>query len=63
MGDLRVPTGLLFALLGIVLLTYTAINPGVRAPLDADINVNLWSGIALLLFGGCLLWLSRRTRS
>jgi hypothetical protein len=63
MGDLRVPTGLLFALLGVVLLAYAAINPGARAPLDANINVNLWSGISLLLFGGCLLWLSRRTRS
>ncbi|HEX4230178.1 MAG TPA: hypothetical protein VHZ07_16000 [Bryobacteraceae bacterium] len=63
MSDLRVPTGILFALLGVVLLAYTAISPGARAPLDANINVNLWSGIALLLFGGCLLWLSRRTRS
>lgn len=54
---------MLFALLGLVLLAYAAISPGARAPLDADINVNLWSGISLLLFGGCLLWLSRRTKS
>lgn len=63
MGDLRVPTGLLFALLGLVLLAYTAVNPGARAALDPEINVNLWCGISLLVFGGCLLWLSRRTKS
>ena len=63
MGDLRVPTGFFFALLGLVLLLYAAVNPGARAPLSADINVNLWSGMTLLVFGGCLLWLARRAKS
>jgi hypothetical protein len=63
MGDLRVPTGFFFSLLGVVLLLYAAINPAARAPMVADINVNLWSGLSLLIFGGCLLWLSRRAKS
>lgn len=61
MNDLRVPTGLLFSLLGILLLIYAAARPNASAPLT-DINLNLWCGLSLLIFGGVLLWLSRRTR-
>jgi hypothetical protein len=63
MDDLRRPIGFLFGLLGFILLAYSLIEPQVRAPLDADINVNLWCGGMLLIFGGCLLWLSYRTKS
>lgn len=63
MDDLRRPTGFLFALLGLILLSYGLIRPAVRAPLDAEINVNVWCGLILLIFGGCLLWLSFRARS
>ena len=63
MNDLRRPTGFLFAVLGAILLLYGLISPEVRAPLDAETNVNLWCGLTLLLFGGCLLWLSYRRKS
>jgi uncharacterized membrane protein HdeD (DUF308 family) len=63
MNDLRGPTGILFALLGLILVIYALIHPMVRAPLDADLNVNLWCGLTLLVFGGCLLWLSLRKKS
>lgn len=63
MNDLRLPIGILFGLLGIILASYGLISPEVRAPLDAEVNVNLWCGLMLLLFGGCLLWLSFRTKS
>ena len=63
MDDLRRPTGYLFGLLGLVLLLYGLIFPAVRAPLDPETNVNLWCGLMLLLFGGCLLWLSFRRKS
>jgi hypothetical protein len=53
------PTGILFSILGILLLIYALVNPGARAPLT-DANVNLWCGLALFAFGGTLLWLSRR---
>jgi len=59
MWDLRTPSGLFFALLGLILLLAGALNPSARAPL-LDFNVNIYSGAAMLLFGGCLLWLSRR---
>jgi uncharacterized membrane protein HdeD (DUF308 family) len=63
MDDLRRPTGYLFSLLGVILLIYGLVFPGVRAPLNAETNVNLWCGLMLLVFGGCLLWLSFRRKS
>jgi hypothetical protein len=61
MNDLRVPTGFLFSTLGVALLLYAVVRPEARAPLT-DVNVNLWCGLTLLVFGGVLLWLSRRAR-
>lgn len=63
MNDLRRPTGFLFSLLGLILLVYGLMSPEVRAPLDPTVNVNLWCGVAILVFGGILLWLSYRTKS
>ena len=63
MDDLRRPTGFLFSLLGVILLLYGLISPNVQAPLEPGVNVNLWCGAMLLIFGGCLLWLSFRTKS
>jgi hypothetical protein len=61
MNDLRVPTGLLFSLFGVLLLIYAAVRPDARAPLT-ETNLNLWCGLTLFVFGGVLLWLSRRAR-
>jgi hypothetical protein len=63
MDDLRRPTGFLFALLGLILLLYGLLSPGVQAPLEPGVSVNLWCGLTLLVFGGCLLWLSFRAKS
>ena len=62
MDDLRRPIGFLFGLLGLILLIYGFAKPDVRAPLDPGTNVNVWCGLALLIFGGCLLWLSFRAK-
>jgi hypothetical protein len=63
MDDLRRPTGFLFSLLGLILVVYSFIEPDANAPLDPPVNVNLWCGLTLLAFGGCLLWLSFRAKS
>ncbi len=63
MNDLRRPTGYLFSLLGLILLIYGLASPAVRAPLDAQTNVNAWCGAIILIFGGILLWLSFRAKS
>ena len=63
MNDLRRPTGFLFAVLGLLLLAYGLFSPEVQAPLEPGVNENLWCGLMLLIFGGCLLWLSYRAKS
>ena len=59
MFDLRLPSGIFFVVTGVVLVTLGLVEPDMRAPLS-DVNVNLWSGLAILLFGGLLLLLARR---
>ena len=59
MWDLRTPSGFFFLLVGLVLCALGLFAPSTRAPLT-DVNVNLYCGVALLIFGGVLLWLARR---
>jgi hypothetical protein len=63
MWDLRLPAGLYFTGLGIILCAYGLLFPNVRAQMAADINVNLYSGIAMGVFGLALLALAWRKRS
>ena len=56
--DLRMPSGLFFMLLGLIVGAMGLFMPSMRAPLT-EINVNLYTGIAMLAFGGILLWLAR----
>ncbi len=59
MSDLRVPIGLLFAIFGIILTIAGIAMPEYRASLT-EVNVNLYSGISMLVFGSVMLWLARR---
>ena len=58
MLDLRKPSGWFFLLTGI-LLVILGVSSDQRPPLT-DVNVNLYVGLSLLIFGAILLWLSRR---
>jgi uncharacterized membrane protein len=59
MLDLRIPTGLFFALAGFVLLAVGILTPDARAPLT-DFNVNLYCGLFMVAFGGVMLLLAWR---
>jgi len=59
MLDLRIPSGLFFAAVGLILLVLGFLNPADRAPLTPT-NINLYVGIIMLVFGAILLLLSRR---
>jgi hypothetical protein len=61
--DVRLPIGLMFSLLGAVLVTYGVIgDPAVYAR-SLGYNVNLvWGGV-LLAFGALVLYLGLRARS
>lgn len=56
--DLRVPSGWFFLLLGVILIAVSLVSDA-RAPLT-DVNVNLYAGAAMAIFGGLMLWWSRR---
>jgi hypothetical protein len=60
MNDLRTPIGLFFAIVGVILLGVAVIQPDSRAALT-QLNVNLYGGLSMLLFGGAMLWLARRS--
>ena len=59
MDDLRVPIGMIFSLFGVILVIAGVAMPEYRAELTAA-NVNLYCGIAMLVFGSVMLWLARR---
>ena len=62
MLDLRIPCGLFFAAVGAILVALGLFDPSARAQLS-NANVNLYAGIAMLLFGAFLLLLAFRKRS
>lgn len=59
MNDLRTPIGGFFAIVGLIVAGVGLTSPN-RAPLNPT-NVNLYAGIAMLVFGGLMLWLARRS--
>ncbi len=60
--DLRYPLGMLFTAFGVLLVGYGLLRPNERAPMEA-VNVNLYSGLSMLIFGVVMLWLARRAES
>jgi hypothetical protein len=57
--DLRLPIGLLFAVFGAIL----AIDGLFAHRLVLDINVNLWWGVVMIVFGGAMLGLAARAKN
>lgn len=47
-------------LVGLILCALGVVSPAARAPLT-DVNINLYVGVTMLVFGGVLLWLARRS--
>jgi hypothetical protein len=65
MLDLRLPTGLFFALAGAILLAMGIFSPETRSTLS-DANVNLYCGLFMVGFGAVMLvlaWGGRRKHS
>jgi hypothetical protein len=62
--DIRIPIGLLFAILGFILFAF-----GLYSMNDTELyarslgkNINLWTGVAMLVFGGLMLFFSLRKK-
>jgi len=58
--DIRTPIGLMFATLGIVLVLTGLIVDSSVYQHSLGINVNLWWGLVLLVFGGLMFVFGRR---
>jgi hypothetical protein len=62
--DIKFPIGLMFTILGIVLSVYGYIT---RSDVELyrkslDININLWTGLVMLVFGILMLLFSKLTK-
>jgi len=56
--DLRLPLGLLFLIFGLILAGYGMLSGPEIYQRSLGVNVNLWWGLFLLLFGGVMLSLA-----
>ena len=58
--DIRFPIGLLFGVLGLLLVVFGLTSDSALYQRSLGINVNLWWGIVLALGGAMMLLLSRK---
>jgi len=56
--DLRFPLGLLFIVFGVLLTLFGLFTDRAAYERSLFINVNLWWGLVMLLFGGLMLFLA-----
>lgn len=61
--DIKFPIGLMFFILGLLLTIYGLVTSSdtVLYSRSLDINVNLWSGCGMLLFGLIMLFFAWRS--
>ena len=57
----RLPIGMMFALLGAILVVYGLVSDRAIYARSLGINVNLWWGLVLLAFGAVMLAFALRT--
>ncbi len=61
--DIRLPIGLMFAMVGAILAVYGMLSDPAIYKRSLGINVNLWWGLVMFLFGVVMLLLARRATS
>jgi hypothetical protein len=62
--DIKLPIGLMFSILGLLLTVY-GLFTGSDSEMYArslGVNINLWLGIGMLIFGGVMLILVKRKK-
>ena len=58
--DLRIPIGLMFLVLGLLVTGFGLIGDRAIYQRSLGVNINLWWGLVMLVFGLAMLWLGRR---
>lgn len=61
--DIRTPIGLMFTILGVMVTAYGVFSNKAIYARSFGIDVNLWWGLVLLVFGLLFLWFGRRGTS
>jgi hypothetical protein len=62
--DIRYPIGFLFLTVGVVLAVYGLVSgPEIYAERSLGLNVNLWWGLALVVFGALMVGLAKWSAS
>lgn len=58
--DIRLPIGLMFSILGVILTGFGLVGDKAIYQRSLGININLWWGIVLLVFGLVMLLMGKR---
>ena len=58
--DVRWPIGVMFTIIGTILVVYGVLSNRAIYERSLGINVNLWWGLVLLVFGLVMLWFAYR---
>jgi hypothetical protein len=58
--DIRIPIGMLFSTLGGLLVVYGLVSDSAIYQRSLGININLWWGLAMLVFGVIMYLFGRR---
>jgi hypothetical protein len=58
--DLRFPIGILFSFYGALLTIYGLVGDKEQYARSLGININLWWGLVMLVFGAAMLFLALR---
>ena len=61
--DVRVPIGLMFSVFGVMLVLFGLVSDEAIYQRSGGVNVNLWWGLVLVVFGAAMLWMSWRGRA
>ena len=63
MLDIRLPIGLMFALIGMLLTGFGLFADSKIYEKSLNVNINLWWGLVMVAFGGVMYMLGRRGSS
>jgi protein-S-isoprenylcysteine O-methyltransferase Ste14 len=58
--DIRIPLGMMFTILGCLLVGFGFFSDAAIYQRSLGIDINLWWGLVLLVFGALMLWLGWR---
>jgi protein-S-isoprenylcysteine O-methyltransferase Ste14 len=61
--DIRLPIGLMFAVVGVILTLFGLVSDHAMYKRSLGINVNLWWGLVLVVFGGFMLFMAWRAQA